>query len=508
MWRSMLVSKEATLKQTLRFLLVTAAGVAVLAAPPASAQDPPPQTGFEQRNGASWTTHDEELTFLAEVDARSERVSVEVIGETALGRPLHLVRIGDPVPHSLEASLGQPTTMFVCTQHGNEPAGREACLKAIRDLAFTTDPALIEQLSTQTFLFIPTANPDGRAANTRGNSRGTDINRDHLPLKTEEAQIIARVARDWKPDLSLDLHEYGPGTPLLYDDEILYLWPRNLNVDKQIHDMAKSFALDHLAPCAEAAGYTADEYGKNKLGDFDVQQTAGDHDDAIMRNTMGLRHSLGILVESAVTLNPTNGPGEEVLDPTGAATNRRRVASQRTVVGCSLDFMRQQGDEVMAATAAAPIRKQGEGLAQNVPVYFSGQDEDSTLLQNAPQTQALYPPPCAYDLTPAQAEKAQVALDAHGIRTVELQGGGLRVPMGQEAEPVIALLLDARGARELLAATPLLAPPFDLACGWVPERSNTAATGVAAGLVLIVGLSAWIARRRRLTAELPTDPAG
>ncbi|MGH2711705.1 MAG: M14 family zinc carboxypeptidase, partial [Actinomycetota bacterium] len=392
----------------LRLLLLTAIGVAVLAAP-LSAQEAPPQTGFEQRNGASWTTHDEELAFLAEVDQRSDRVSMAVIGETAAGRPLHLVAVGNPAPHSLEASQTQPTTMIVCTQHGNEPAGREACLKTIRDLAFTTDPVLIEQISTQTLLFVPTANPDGRAANTRGNSRGTDINRDHLQLRTEEAQSISAVVREWKPDLSMDLHEYGPGTPLLYDDEVLYLWPRNLNVDPQIHDLARSFALDHLAPCSEAAGYTADEYGRDALGDFDVQQSAGDHDDAIMRNTMGLRHSLGILVETAVTTNPTNTG--EIMDPTGPGTNRRRVDSHRLVVDCALEFMRERGAEVMAATATAPIRKQGEGLSQSAPVYFSGQDEDGTLAGNAPAVQSLFPPPCAYDLTAAQAETARTTLE-------------------------------------------------------------------------------------------------
>ena len=495
------------MKSILRLLLVTGIGVVAIAAP-LDAQEPPPQTGFEQRNGASWTTHEEELAFLEEVDSRSDRVSIEVIGETALGRPLQLVNVGNPAPHSLEASLTQPTTLLVCTQHGNEPAGREACLKTIRDMAFTDDPVLLEQLSTQTFLFIPTANPDGRAANSRGNSRGTDINRDHLPLRTEEAQIIAAVVRDWQPDLSLDLHEYGPGTPLLYDDEVLYLWPRNLNVDKQIQDLAKSFAQDHLAPCSEAAGYTADEYGLNALGDFDLQQTAGDHDDAIMRNTMGLRHSLGILVETAVTLNPTNGPGEEVLDPTGAATNRRRVASHRTVVDCSLEYMRDNGNEVMAATATAPMRKQGEGLAQNAPLFFSGQDEDTTLAQNASQVQSLYPAPCAYDLTPEQADQARVALELHGIRTIELEGGGLRIPMGQEAEPVIGLLLDGRGSRDLVQGSPFAAPPFDLACGWLPERSNTAATATAAGLALVAGLSALILGRRRQRAGLPEEPTG
>lgn len=494
------------IKPTVRILLATTAAIAAMAGP-SLAQEPPPQTGFEQRNGASWTTHEEELTFLAEVDARSDRVAIDVIGETALGRPLQLVKVGQPAPHSLESSQSQPTTLIVCTQHGNEPAGREACLKTIRDMAFTTDPVLLQQLASQTFLFIPTANPDGRAANTRGNSRGTDINRDHLPLKTEEAQTIAAVVRDWKPDLSLDLHEYGPGTPLLYDDEVLYLWPRNLNVEKQIHDIARSFAVNHLAPCAEAAGYTADEYGRNALGDFDVQQTAGDHDDAIMRNTMGLRHSVGILVETAVTINPSNS--DEALDPTGPATNRRRVASHRTVLDCTLTYLRQSGAEMMAATATAPIRKQGEGLAQNVPVYFSGQDEDSTLLQNAPAVRDLYPAPCAYLLTPAQAAQARTALELHGIQVIQNEDGSLRVPMGQPAEPVIALLLDGRGSRDLVQGTAIAAPPFDASCGWVPERTGSAAaTGTAAGLVLITGVLALIARRKHLTAEVPTEEAG
>ena len=481
--------------------IAVACGVlaALWAGPGASAQEPPPQTGFERRNGASWTTHDEELAFLAEVDARSERVAVAVIGQTALGRPLHLVAVGNPAPHSIEASQSQPTILVTCTQHGNEPAGREACLKTIRDLAFTTDPVLLEQMATQTLLFIPTANPDGRAANTRGNSRGTDINRDHLPLRTEEAQTIARVVRDWRPDMALDLHEYGPGTPLLYDDEVLYLWPRNLNVDRQIRDLAKSFAQQHLAPCSEAAGYTADEYGLDALGDFDLQQTAGDHDDAIMRNTMGLRHSLGILVETAVTANPTNT--EEVTDPTGPGTNRRRVASHRTVLDCTLDFMRENGDTVMSATATAPLRKQGEGLAQSAPVYFRGQDEDTTATENASTVTYANPPPCAYDLTAGQADEARAALELHGVQAIELDGGGLRIPLGQPAEPVIALLLDSRGARDIVAGTPLLAPPFDLACGWVPERSGEgAATATAAGLVLTAGLSVIALRRKRSAA--------
>ena len=475
--------------------IVLAIAIAIVAAVPviggsSMAQPAPPQTGFEQSNGASWTTHEQELDFLAAVDSASDRVSMSVIGTTLQNRPLHLVQIGYPEPHGLEAALQEPTTMFVCSQHGSEPAGREACLKTIRDLAFTTDPELVELLSEQTFLFVPTANPDGRAANTRGNSQGVDINRDHLGLATREARAIAAVVRDWKPDLSVDLHEYGPGTPVLYDDELLYLWPRNLNVEKGIHDLARSYAEGFVAPCAEAAGYTADEYGLDKAGDVQVQQTAGDHDDGIMRNTMGMRNSLGILFETAVTPNPTNNLGEEA---DAAANQRRRVQTHRTIVDCTFDWLAANGEQMMNVTATAPLRKVGEGVAQNVPVYWAGAD-------NIPATaaQQLYPPPCAYDLTPAQAAQAATAMELHGILGFEQEDGTIRVPLGQAAEPVIPLLLDNRGARNIVSATPFFAPPLDDRCG-LPKPD--AAEGAAAAFIVLGGLSLIPAVRRRLIGK-------
>ncbi|MGH2686785.1 MAG: hypothetical protein ACRDJP_15070, partial [Actinomycetota bacterium] len=241
----------------------------------------------------------------------------------------------------------------------------------------------------------------------------------------------------------------------------------------------------------------------DKLGDFDVQQTAGDHDDAIMRNTMGLRHSLGILVETAVTTNPTNS--DEALDPTGPATNRRRVASHVTVLGCSLEFMRERGAEVMNVTGMAPLRKQGEGLAQNVPVYFSGQDEGAAPLGGVPDVESIYPPPCAYLLTPEQAAEAKTAMDLHGIAYVQQEDGSIRVPLGQSAEPIIPLLLDERASRDLVQGEAFSAPPFDPACGRVPGAATKGkkAKGTAAALIVITGVTALVMRRRLRAAPLP-----
>ncbi|HVF20624.1 MAG TPA: M14 family zinc carboxypeptidase [Mycobacteriales bacterium] len=423
-----------------RWALSALTGLALLLAvpvPQGSAAEPP-QTGFEANGGTAWTTHKEELAFLDAVDKGSERVEVEVIGRTAEGRPLHLVRLGHPAPRPASVARTEPVELHVCSQHGNEPAGRDACLSSLRDLAFTTDAELIQQLADTTILFVPTANPDGRENNARTNTESVDINRDHLNLVSPEAQVMAQVVLDYQPDISVDHHEYGPGTPVVYDDEVLYLWPRNLNVDSEIRDIGVEFSKEHLNPCLADAGYTSDEYGLNAVGALDVQQTAGDGDEGINRNLMGLRHSVGILIESAVTPNPTNVPLEAI----PAENQKRRVASQVATITCTLSFMRANGERVAAAQQGSVARKIAEGRAQSAPVYFQGQDEDTTVLGDAPPTVEA-PAPCAYDLTSAQAAEVAGVLDLHGIVTTP-RAGGVRVSMAQGAEPVIPLLLDAR----------------------------------------------------------------
>ncbi|HEX9712405.1 MAG TPA: M14 family zinc carboxypeptidase [Actinomycetota bacterium] len=409
-----------------------------------------PETGFEQSGGASWTSHADELTFLAEVARRSPRVRITEIGRTLQDRPLQLVQIGHPHPRTMSEARAGPVQLHICTQHGNEPAGREACLQWIRDLAFTQDPVLLEQLAAQTTLFVPTVNPDGRAVNDRENSANTDINRDHLAVTSLEARAIGRVIRDWHPSIMLDHHEYGPGQPVLYDDDVLYLWPRNLNVDADLRELGETFSKEQLRPCLAGEGFTSDEYGLQAVGDTDVDQTAGDHDEGIARNTAGLRHTVGILVESKTTQRL-----EDPVEVEAAANMRRRVRSQEVTIRCTFDFMRSRGTEVYAATMRSRARKLSEGALRDQPVFFNGQDSDTTPRGSRDQpTSVADPPPCGYGLTPDEMQAVRDALVIHDIDVAAVSSGSL-VSMAQVSEPVIPLLLDERGARHVVAATPL-----------------------------------------------------
>ncbi|MET0236467.1 MAG: M14 family metallocarboxypeptidase [Kibdelosporangium sp.] len=393
----------------------------VLSAVPAVAGQRPPQTGFEQSAGARWTTEAEEQRFLRDVGRSGGNVRVSQIGSTVQGRPLQLVKIG----------RGGPTTvLFLCSQHGDEPAGREACLIKIRDLAF--GKAAIPPGAT--LLFVPTANPDGRAADTRGNADGVDINRDHIALDTPEGRTFAKLIRDHQPDVVHDLHEFGP-QPLVYDKDVLWLWPRNLNVDQRVHDEAEKLSRDYVRVNVEAAGRTSGVYGilTDPVTGEPTRQIAGDGQERILRNTTGIKHALGLLVET----NNEPNPGEDA-----PAAARRRVSSHLDGVAGTFRLLKERRVQLETATTVSRLTapfKRG-------PIYFGGADNE------APAPGEIEPnPPCGYQLTKAQYDQVKEKLDLHGVRA----GRNGFVPLAQQARALIPLLLDARADFELAPATPI-----------------------------------------------------
>ncbi|MFE3019544.1 M14 family metallocarboxypeptidase [Streptomyces sp. NPDC059256] len=419
---------------------LTVALTAGLMAAPARAADADvttaPRTGFETSGGTRWTGEEEERSFLAAVDRASDRVALSTIGTTKQGRELALVAIG------ARPAATVTTVLLICSQHGNEPSGREACLTTVRDLAFARDRQTRALLARTEILVIPNANPDGRVADIRGNSDRVDVNRDHIALKTAEGRAMAAVIRDHRPDVIYDLHEYGASPPY-YDRDLFDLWPRNLNTDARVHRESKALSERYVRPAAEDKGHTSGTYGiwTDPATGEPIRQVAGDGQERILRNASGVKNSVGLLIESRV--DPLTDA--EKADP--ALNNRRRVGSQLAALEGLMSFAGERGPAVRAATSLA----RWNGFLDRGPIYLGGAD-------NTPATPAetLADPPCGYRLDGTQFAEVQDELALHGVVAREV-GDGAFVPLRQSQRKLVPLLLDSRATYRLASGQPVTA---------------------------------------------------
>lgn len=141
-----------------------------------------------------------------------------VIGHSVQGRPIVSVRSGDP-----GATV---KVLVVGAIHGDETAG----MPIARRLIAAGAPRGAE------LWVVPTINPDGVAARTRGNAHGVDLNRNFAydwrpldggeysgtePLSEPESRAAQRLILRVKPDVTIWFHQpFGivdrpPGNPFV-----------------------------------------------------------------------------------------------------------------------------------------------------------------------------------------------------------------------------------------------------------------------------------------------------
>jgi Zinc carboxypeptidase len=407
------------------------------------------RTQWEETDGASFTSDVNEYAYTAALDAASRRVRVVELGRTVLGRPINMFIIGYPAPPSNARAISRrPAALLNCNVHGNEPSSREGCMIIARELAFSDDRRTRDILRRMTVLIVPAINGDGRAANDRENSRNQDLNRDHSLLREPETFALAAMVRDYTPEVAYDGHEFGND----FAGDLPTLMPRHLNVAESIHFESKSLIEDWLYVNGSEDGWWYCPYGCQGGGPVGLSQ------ETILRNTMGLKNTVSMLLEARSDPGPTR-PSEAI----PANNRRRKTYSAIYTMHQLLDYYRAN-QRVVEDSIEESIRFQRRNRGRivfrgsyDVPAFPAPHPGEAPP-PDEPPTGVLEEPPCGYLITDEQyasqqnlSRPAGERLRAHGIDVDrQRRRDSWFVSMRQELRGLIPLLLDGEAAEPMV----------------------------------------------------------
>lgn len=406
----------------------------------------------------SFTTNTEVQGILRELRRESPggtTVRLLGLGSSQTGTPLEALlftRVADVTPTGLQAA-GRPTVLLVGQQHGDEPASGEAMLAVARELAGGRFEPLLDRINV---LLLPRANPDGAREGRRVSASGIDINRDHLLLKTPEAQAQAQLTREWRPVLVIDAHEYTVVGRYLEKfggvqrHDALVQYATTANLPEFITRAAEEWFRQPLVAKLKAEGFSSEWFHTTSTDLADKKVSMGGVQPDTGRNVNGLKNAVSLLIE-------TRGVG------LGRLHLKRRVHTHVTAIGSlltsaaerSADIMklRQFVDQEVSAKACqgesvveAAATPSEYALAMLDPV--TGADRtlnvawESSLQLRSVTVRAR---PCGYWLSAGEADAVR-RLRALGVAVLQLaQDGDVRGETYLELSREIGARADVRG---------------------------------------------------------------
>jgi hypothetical protein len=287
-----------------------------------------------------FTSHAEMLAFLNDALVNSPDMRVRIIGRSQQGRaiPLVIMARGGSASSAELLKNGRPTLLIIGLQHGNEPAGGEAALAFIQELASPAGAPILDRINV---LIVPRANPDGAAAFVRGLADGGDVNRDHLLVATPEGAALATVNREFQPDIVLDCHEFGVRTRWfekfggLQRHDALIQYATVSNLPPPLTELADRMFRAPLLAALEQAGFSDSWYYASSYDMGDKVVSMGGVVPDTGRNISGLRNAVSFLIE-------TRGVG------IGRAHFKRRVATHLTAMRAFARAAAEHADALVA----------------------------------------------------------------------------------------------------------------------------------------------------------------
>ena len=267
------------------------------------------------------------------------RISLKWLGSSQTGVPLealHFTRgadvdllpalTGTAAMAAMAAQTARPTVLLIGQQHGDEPAGAEALIVIAQQLAQGPLQPLLDQIDV---LIVARANPDGAALGRRLTASGIDMNRDHLLLRTPEAQALAQLAREYRPTVVVDAHEFMALGRFVAKfgaaprADVLLQYATVANLPEFISRASEEWFRRPVLQSLKAETLATEWYHTTSTDLADTLVSMGGVQPDTGRNVNGLRNAVSLLIE-------TRGAG------LGRAHLQRRVHSQVTAIASVL----------------------------------------------------------------------------------------------------------------------------------------------------------------------------
>lgn len=179
------------------------------------------KTKFEHSGGNETVTYREGISYFEMLADQFEEISIQEMGMTDSGLPLHLVLYSADANFNAEDyhNNNRPVLLINNAIHPGEPDGVDASMMLLRDIA--NGEILQTESADMLIAIIPFYNVGGtlnRNSSTRvnqngpaeygfrGNARNYDLNRDFIKSDTKNALAFAKIFHMLDPDIFLDTH--------------------------------------------------------------------------------------------------------------------------------------------------------------------------------------------------------------------------------------------------------------------------------------------------------------
>jgi hypothetical protein len=289
---------------------------------------PAQQAGFTKPSSYS-----ELSAFVMQLDASSDLLEAEVIGQTSEQRNLYALKFSTS---GFGKDPSKIRVLFFAQQHGNEQSGKEGILLLAATLLKPEYRYLFNRMD---LALVPQLNPDGSEVNKRRNGHDRDLNRNHLILTEPETQALHRFFEKYLFEVTLDVHEYSPfgeeweKTGYRKNSDVTIGATTNVNVWDKVRELSNKEAVPAILKYLNDNGFSSFTYCPGGPPGIDyIRHSTFDINDG--------RQSLGILNSFSFIQEGMNG------EDTFVDNMQRRAEGQQTGMMGLLDYTYKNSSKI------------------------------------------------------------------------------------------------------------------------------------------------------------------